>query len=137
MEIIKVRAFDETSGEFAYSANDDNELYRWDFFEGKPFCTYERENPGDQDTPPYLEPIEVSGPYELWTGRKDKKDKEIYEGDVIPIEHDFGTEQYDNIRVINEVVELQAGAFFPIYDMDDSEIEIIGTIHDPEFEGGL
>jgi len=136
MREIKIRAYDETSGEFAYSENEgteDYDYYHWCFFEGKPFCYYERKNAGDIDTPPHLEPIEISGPYELFIGHKDINGKEEYVGDILKLTHK------DKVKIADirfDGLAITVGNLLA-EPKDYETAEIIGNIHqNPELLSG-
>jgi len=62
-------------------------------------------------------------------GLLDKHGKEIYEGDRIQWEDDFGTEQFEDIRPVEAEIVFQNGAFRPIDELYTMgiEFEIIGN----------
>ncbi len=58
---------------------------------------------------------------------KDKNGKKIYEGDIVRWNHD-GEKRGENI--IEEMVELTGGAFYPVCNMPSHELEVIGNIYE-------
>ena len=67
----------------------------------------------------------------LYTGEKDSKDVEIYEGDELLSIEDFGSEEYPDPREVRETVEYKGGAFYPVCEMPSRSFTVIGNI----FEG--
>ena len=128
---IKIRAFDETSGEFACSDNAEQDYYFWGFDRnGEVACYFEVEKLGNSEfDPPEIVPEEVSGPYELWSTYQDVNGEDLYAGDMVEIEGDFGTEQFPDRRTITDVIEFKGGAFYPVCEYPDKHLKKIGNIH--------
>lgn len=84
---MKIRAWDEGSGEFAYSDNVEQDYYSWGFDRnGEVACYYEVVKRGNSEfDPPETIMEEVSGPYELWSTVQDKKGVDLYGGDIVDV----------------------------------------------------
>lgn len=90
-------------------------------------------NHGDGPGEILCDSLESQNPHLLqFTGLLDRNGKEIYEGDIIKWQDDFGTEQYQNMRDITSEVTFEAGAFNPLSELIafGSEFEIIGNIYE-------
>ena len=65
-----------------------------------------------------------------YTGLKDSKGAEIYEGDIVEWQDSTGTAIYPNYITVKETVEFKGGSFYPVCMMHGGEFEIIGNIYE-------